>query len=229
MRILICDDDPLFVQQLEHLLCLYFKKCKIPCPEICCFSNGETLLADQGAHDLLFLDIEMPGTNGIFIGNKLMKEYPNLIIIVITSFSEYLDSAMRFHVFRYLSKPLDKQRLFQNLHDALTLYHSFEKPIIVETKDRIYNINSSDIVSIESYDRNTLIHTLFRDYSAIKKIQFWADCLPKNTFFKTHRSFIVNFKYVCDFDHSMVYLADHKFQAYLTKRNYTACDILPHL
>ena len=66
----------------------------------------------------------MPGLDGIYVGNELKKKDKDIIIFIITSYSEYLDEAMRFHVFRYLSKPIDRQRLFRNLKDALDLYHS---------------------------------------------------------------------------------------------------------
>lgn len=44
------------------------------CPELVCFSDGESLLADKGEKDILFLDVEMPGMNGIYVGNELKKE-----------------------------------------------------------------------------------------------------------------------------------------------------------
>lgn len=119
MRILICDDDELITKQLSKYIQNYFEHSSAKCPKISCFSDGESLLADEGEKDILFLDIEMPGTNGIFVGHELKKQNSNIIIFVITSYSEYLDDAMRFHVFRYLSKPLDKQRLFRNLKEAI--------------------------------------------------------------------------------------------------------------
>lgn len=66
----------------------------------------------------------MPGLDGIYVGNELKKKDKDIIIFIITSYSEYLDEAMLFHVFRYLSKPIDRQRLFRNLKNALDLYHS---------------------------------------------------------------------------------------------------------
>ena len=59
------------------------------------------------------------------------KRNPDIIIFIVTSFLEYLDEAMRFHVFRYLTKPIDKQRLFRNLKDALQLYLSDNAKIAV--------------------------------------------------------------------------------------------------
>ena len=124
MRILVCDDDALMVEQIKKCIKNYFERNHLKCPEVICFFDGESLLADTGDKDILFLDIEMPGMNGIYVGNELKKANSQIIIFVVTSYSEYLDAAMRFHVFRYLSKPLDKQRFYDNMKDAIDLYNT---------------------------------------------------------------------------------------------------------
>lgn len=88
----------------------FFRRMKIKVPEIQSYNSGEALLSDTGSKDIVFLDIELPGLDGIFVGRELKEKNHNVIVFVITSYAEYLDDAMRFHVFRYLSKPLDKQR-----------------------------------------------------------------------------------------------------------------------
>lgn len=119
MRILICDDDESIVKQLEKYIAEFFNHGKIKVPEIQSYNNGEALLSDTNNKDIVFLDIELPGVDGIFVGRELKEKNHNAIIFVITSYDEYLDDAMRFHVFRYLSKPLDKQRLFQKSCDSI--------------------------------------------------------------------------------------------------------------
>lgn len=93
----------------------------------------------------------MPGVNGIYTGNELKNRNPNVIIFIITSYAEYLDEAMRFHVFRYLSKPLDKQRLFRNIKDALQLYNNNNTKLAIETKQGVYTVSSSDIICVEVF------------------------------------------------------------------------------
>ena len=87
MRILICDDDILVIEQLEGYIKVFFEKISVKCPEIVCFSDGESLLADKGDKDILFLDIEMPGINGIYVGNELKKANDRIIIFIVTSYS----------------------------------------------------------------------------------------------------------------------------------------------
>lgn len=222
MRILICDDDNLAQEQLQEYLEDYFKKISVKCPEIVRFFDGESLLADRGEKDILFLDIEMPGINGIYVGNELKKSNEHIIIFVITSHSEYLDDAMRFHVFRYLSKPLDRPRLFRNMDDALNLYHTRTIKLPVETKQGVYTVSASSVIAIEALGRKVFVHTTARDFESLRNMQYYLELLPKNCFFRTHRSFIVNFEHVSDFDRSLVHMAGGRFHAYLTKRKYGA-------
>lgn len=83
MRILICDDDPLMIEQLKKYCKNFFDKIHVKCPELACFSDGESLLADKGDKDILFLDIEMPGMNGIYVGNELKRANSSIIIFIV--------------------------------------------------------------------------------------------------------------------------------------------------
>jgi len=222
MRILICDDDALVVEQLKGYIKLFFEKISVKCPEISCFSDGESLLADNGDKDILFLDIEMPGINGIYVGNELKKANDRIITFIVTSYPEYLDEAMRFHVFRYLSKPLDKQRFFRNMKDAVDLYNTITVKVPVETRQGIHTLLASSIIMIEAQGRKVTVHTILQDFESVHNMEYWLKLLPQNCFFQTHRSFIVNFEHISDFDHTLVHLADNQFRAYLTKRKYSA-------
>lgn len=222
MRILICDDDILMHKQLQKYIESYFEKTRARCPEIVCFSDGESLLADEGEKDILFLDIEMPGLNGIYVGNELKRANEHIIIFVVTSYSEYLDDAMRFHVFRYLSKPLERHRFFRNMKDAIDLYNSMTIKIPIETRQGVHILPASAVIAIEALGRKVIVHTTMRDFESVHTIQYYLDLLPKNCFFQTHRSFIVNFEHITDFDHSLVHMAGGQFHAYLTKRKYTS-------
>lgn len=222
MRIIICDDDLLIIEQLQKYIKSYFESIHLKCPQLVSFTNGESLLADKGEKDIVFLDIEMPGMNGIYVGNELKKINKNVIIFIVTSFSEYLDEAMRFRVFRYLSKPLDKQRFFRNMKDALTYYTSFSTKIPIETKQGVYSFPASQIIAIEAQGRKVIVHTTRQDFNSIHNMHYWLEQLPKNSFFQTHRSFIINFEHIVDFDHTTIHLSDQQITAYLTRRKYSS-------
>ena len=184
MRILICDDDKNITTQLQRYIIDFFKNRKLESPEICCYNSGESLLSDTNPKDIVFLDIEMPGLNGIYVGKELKERNKNIIIFIITSYVEYLDDAMRFHVFRYLSKPLDKQRLFQNMKDAIQLYNVANIKIPIETKEGIYTCTASEIILIEAVKRTITIHTLCRDFITKQNIEYWSKMLNMPCFFR---------------------------------------------
>lgn len=221
MRILICDDDTNTTEQLQKYITEFFMDKKLKIPQILSYDNGEELLANAEADDMVFLDIEMPNTNGIYVGRELKKLNPNMIIFVVTFYVEYLDDAMRFHVFRYILKPLDKQQLFRNMKDAIFLYNSTNIKIPIETKEGVHTIAVSDIIFVEAQGRTITVYTTDGNYIATSNMEHWINTLNMPCFFQSHRSFIVNMKYVTNFDHSLIHLCDNKYTAYLTKRKYS--------
>ena len=222
MRIVCCDDDVKIGEQLKEYLQLYFKKTTTTFPEFSFFTSGEELLKDTGNIDIAFLDVEMEGLSGIHTGAELKKRNPNVIIFIVTSYPDYLDEAMRFHVFRYLSKPIDKNRLFRNMKDAMFRYSTISKKIQIETKNYTDVVYMKDIIFVEARERKIFVHTQKNIYESIQKMQFWIEKLPQSCFFQTHRSYIVNLRYVSRYDNSVVKLYDDKYVAYLTRRKYGA-------
>ena len=130
---------------------------------------------------------------------------------------------MRFHVFRYLTKPLEVRRLHRNLLDALDVYSRTSQTVLVETADDgFFKVAVADIIFLEAHEHMVTIYTMGRAFSSPRPMQYWRSLLPSNCFFQTHRSFIVNFEHVTDFDHTLIHLADNQFHAYLTRRKYSA-------
>lgn len=222
MRIVCCDDDTRVIEQLRDYLQLYFKKISTPFPEFASFSSGEELVKYNQQVDIAFLDVEMAGLSGIHTGAELKRKNPNIIIFIVTSYPDYLDEAMRFHVFRYLSKPIDKNRLFRNMKDALLQYSTVSKKIQIETKDQTDIVYMKDIVFVEARERKVFVYTQKTIYESVQKMQFWSKKLPQSCFFQTHRSYIVNLRYVSRYDNSLVNLCNNKYRAYLTRRKYNS-------
>lgn len=220
MRVLICDDDQNITEQLEKYIVEFFRHGKLDVPVIQSYNSGESLLSDSESKDIVFLDVEMPGLDGIFVGRELKKQDSNTIIFIITSYVEYLDDAMRFHVFRYLSKPLDKQRLFRNLRDAVSIYMASTVKVAIETKEGVHTVLASKIIAVQAQGRKVTVHTVGEDYQSVQNMRYWTETLCENCFYQTHRSFIVNMEYVDDFDHTVISLCQNRLRAYLTRRKY---------
>ncbi len=218
MQITICDDDTIFCKQLSTYITAYFRDHNLEIPEISILSDGNELISKNNCGDLLFLDIEMPGMNGIEAGNLIKKDHPHCIIIVITAYDQYLDDAMRFHVFRYLSKPLQTERLYLNLQDALVLYESIEKEFTIRTDNGLVCISSSEILMIEAANHGCFIETTKGRFYSPTTIEYWALNLPSAGFFRCHRSYIVNLAFVSSVNGDIIYLKGSTLRVTLAQR-----------
>ena len=220
MNIAICDDDVSFCILLDKLIHEYFKKNKLSSCNTSIFHSGEELLASDEVFDIAFLDVEMSGISGIHTGRQLKEKNKRLIFIIITSYSDYLDEALHFQAFRYLSKPLDKERLFRNLKDALHAYITNNKMINIETKTDAYTISTSDIIMVEASCRKVYVHTVSDKYISVHNMSYWDEHLNSPNFFRSHNSYIINMAYVREYNKASIYLYEDHREAYMTMRKY---------
>ncbi len=223
MRILFCDDDLQISAQLHKLVLSYFQHIGAKPPECAIYQSGDALLQSETRADIAFLDVEMPGISGIHVGAKLKELNPYIKIIIITSYSDYLDEAMRFQVFRYLSKPIDKNRLFRNLKDALYQYNMDTKEYPIVTSEGVFVRRAEEIVCVETSLRKTIIYTTDQVFVSTDNMEHWRQLLTLPCFFASHRSYIVNLRFVSNILKDSIIL---KYQgkekcAYLTRRKYS--------
>lgn len=221
MRICICSNDELITEEIKSYILRYYEENNMYGRQPDCFLNGEALLCDTQNKDLVFLDNALPQKEAVFVGQQLIKTNHNAIIFIITSYAQHLYNAMFFPEFLYLLKPLDKQALYRCLKKIFAQYHTRAIKIPIETKQGVYTISSSSIVAIEAVEKKGIVHTTSQNYESVSTIEYWETYLPSNCFFRTHRSFIVNFEHVASFDHLIIYMDTKSCHAYLTRRKYS--------
>lgn len=170
MKVLICDDNPKIIIQIKNYLSKISKQSTYKFDYIC-FASGDTILNKQIKIDFAFIDIEMPGVNGLTVTKHLQKINPNIIIFIVTSFQGYLDDAMDLNVFRFLSKPIDKNRFFKSMDVALNLYHQSTETIILDYLDECHNIFTIDILYLTIENRKTKIITRNDEFISNKKFE----------------------------------------------------------
>lgn len=223
MRIVFCDDDPVILRQLQKYVKEFFKNMGGTQPEFAAYSTGDLLIQHETRADIAFLDVEMPGVSGIHIGTKLKDKNPRVKIFIVTAYPDYLDEAMRFQVFRYLSKPIDKARLFRNLKDAVYAYNIETHEFPISTNQGVFIRRAEEIICVETTQRKTVICTIDEDFTSNKSIESWRQTLNLPCFFSTHRSFIVNMRFVYSIGKDTVVLkcGDRQIEAFLSRRKYT--------
>lgn len=200
MKVLICDDDKLIVDEISKNLNAFTDKHKIAF-DIDRFYSGINLLKSNVSYDMAFIDIEMPQVNGLTLSAQLKKLNSNIIIFIITSYDAYLDDAMDLDVFRYLSKPIDNDRFFRALNVAINYYHSNTQIITLEYYDECYSVFTRDIMYITIENRKAVIITRQKKYYTNQKLSYWKEKLKGYDYFaQPHYSYLVNLRYVSDFN-----------------------------
>lgn len=223
IKVLICDDNDTILTQINNLVEGWGKSNKINfC--ITTKSSGDLVVNSSLSFDIAFIDIEMPGISGLKLAQELQKNNPDIIVIVITSFQNYLDDAMRVHVFRYISKPININRFNSNLMDAVNKYRNISKSIIIDLKDEVYYVKTKDILYIENLKYGSNIITKYDQFTTNKKPKEWLSIINQpNCFVYSHNSFIVNLQNVIDFNKSSVTLrknASETVSTYMSQRKY---------
>lgn len=179
MNIIICDNNSSMCNELLSILSEFFITNNLTMPLFHTFADGETLLLSGIKPDIVFLDIQISGLSGIEIGKILHYKYCNSIIIVASSSMDYLDDAMRFNVFRYITKPIDKIRLFRNMQDAIAEYSRRHTTIYVKCGSDYYQCHRSFIINLKHVNSHNshniyLTNNLCADIAARKYTNFKA-------------------------------------------------------
>lgn len=163
--------------------------------------------------DLVYLDIHMPTFSGFdFI--KTLKNPP--IIVLTTSDTNLALEAFEYKsVLDYLVKPITKERFEKSLEKVISISNSNAEGIQPKEKNNlefiyvnvdrrlvkvsipsIYLIEAKgDYINIKTHEKNYIVH------STLKKIE---DKLPTDSFFKVHRSFIINISEIIDIEDNTV-------------------------
>lgn len=205
MKIAICDDDLKEINRIKDVISVYFSEKHIN-TEIYSFVNGKELLNSEIFFDMAFLDIEMPYLNGVETGKLLKQRNPNIIVFIVTAYSNYLDDAFELGAYRFLQKPVEISRLYRSLDAALLSISSRDiKTICANSKSVV--ISTKSIVYCETYNRKTKVITTEGEYISKDGLDFWKDKLTGLNFCSPHSSYIVNFNYIKSFNRKSLILS----------------------
>ena len=192
IKIIVCDDQEKEYVHLNELLTDYAETRQIDL-EIRYFRNGQDLLeAEIQQTDLFFLDVEMPGINGIETGKEIRKRNNHCEIVFITNYIQYALQGYEVQAFRYLLKPIEKQQ-FTEIAD-----HLFEKIrksssyLQVKGRSDTQRILIKDIVYAETSQRHVLIHTKEKVIDCYNTMEKLEESLAGHGFFRCHQAYLVS-------------------------------------
>ena len=190
MRIAICDDEERYRVELKTILDKLL--INIDC-NIDTFSNGNILVEAFGdtPYDLLFLDIEMPGIDGITLAKKLRSLSDKVYIVFLTSHVEYALEGYEVNALRYLTKPVNIDKLKEVLKYVQEREGASRQMIIKEDGEELV-IDISDIIYMEAMNQNVRIVTSSGEHIIRYNIGDFESQLRNDGFYRIHRGYLIS-------------------------------------
>lgn len=194
-RIALCDDQPQALSLLSALA-REWGKARSFALQLACFQGAETLLfqLSDESYDILLLDIEMPGMDGVSLARKVRLEDGNVQIIFVTGYSDYIAQGYEVEALHYLMKPVDREKLFSVLDRAVEKLRKNERPLLLELAGETVRLPLRELRYLEVRRNFVTLHAR-EEYTVKKPLTEFEERLDER-FFRTGRSFIVNLMYI---------------------------------
>jgi len=207
IRVIVVDDEP---SARENIIIRLAHEQNI---DVCAQAdNGHDalLLASKLQPDVIFLDIKMPGMNGLQAAEQL-KEHVNSMLIFVTAFDEHAVEAFRTNALDYLLKPINDQHFsdtIKRIHANFKLRNSVRLPIQTTTSDKylkrlgikdgqtISMINVNDIETIETAGDYLCIRSMQNTFVHRQTLKSLMAVINPEIFIRIHRFHVVNITFV---------------------------------
>ena len=216
MTCIIIDDEPLARTGLELLVN------ETPQLSYCgSFKNAHTAsqFLQSNPVDLIFLDIKMPGMNGIDFARTIPR---HTLVVFVTAFAEFAVDSYEVEAVDYLVKPVDKKRFRKAVEKAAT-YHALltahEKSateeitgeyIFVRADRRYVKINFTDIVFVEALKDYVIIQAVEQKVITRMNLKAIHEQLPAAMFLRVNKSYIINIRHIASFDNNSIIVGAHE-------------------
>ena len=186
----ICDDDNYVHAAIDKLLNNYSKGKNISII-IRHYLSAENLLENSDNLDVLILDIDMPGMDGIEAGHLLRRQNVDYKIIMLSGRSDRFREAFEIEAYRFVDKPIEADSLIKALEDALHFRLGIRKVTVF--RDRVqYDISQKNILYVEANQSDSLVYTTDSEYRSENSLSEWEEILDGRVFFRCHKSYVVN-------------------------------------
>jgi DNA-binding LytR/AlgR family response regulator len=210
MKLIICEDEPAIAEQITGLV-QGWASCRGKAVRIARFKSAEAFLfayEDDKSVDLILLDIQMGGMDGMALARKIREDNDRVQIIFVTGISDYVAEGYDVSAAHYLLKPVKEEKLYSALDKAVARISLPKRIITIDTAEGIVLVAVDDIVYIESLDHELIIHLRKNDVSCKMPLYKMEEALSDERFVKAHRSYLVNLAFVKRISRTDVILDD---------------------
>ncbi|OGO76711.1 MAG: hypothetical protein A2Y23_06610 [Clostridiales bacterium GWB2_37_7] len=220
----VCDDNTVQVDAISSFLEKNIKYFQL---QLIKAYSGEELLSqlENTVMDVVFLDIEMSGINGIQTGKRIRDKYPEAIIVFITGYRKFALDAFKIKTMDYLIKPVTEKRLKILLNDILTrldhikLYEEMNKTISFSFRDEFIRLKYSEIYYFEKNLRKITVYSQKGEFSFYESMNRLLERLGVEQFVQCHNSFLVNKTKILKLKNDNIYMHELNKSIPVSKKN----------
>ena len=207
MKAIICDDEKSTCSELEEIILKYAKEKRVPLvTEV--FYSGDILLdyLKREKINILFLDIELPGKDGVMVGKYIREvlEEENIFLVYISSKENYALQLFQNRPFDFLVKPIEQAKIYHVLDNICRISGKNSAEFKFQVQNSTYCILYKDILYFQSDGRKINIVMKKEVRTFYGKLNEIEEKLPENLFLRIHKSYLVNKSYVKGFTYESV-------------------------
>ncbi len=218
VSIAVCDDEKNIREHILRLINARKEHCRVDL-----FASGDSLLAARTEYDIYFLDIQMPGLNGMETAEIIRRRQTagRGVIIFITALKEYMSDAFDVNAFHYLVKPLDENKfnaLFSKAVRSLQNNGGAGEYVLVKSGGTYRKIFTADIFYFESRNNKVSVSGkdgVFEYYASLREIEDAAG----SGFFRCHRCYLVNMARIKRYNSNTIWL-DNGDAVFIAQKKY---------
>ena len=219
LSIAVCDDEIIECCNIARKIKEILESMKTPCM-IHEFNNGQQLLQAAGNFDIIFLDIIMHHPDGMKTAQILRQKSPETILIFVSSSREYILDAYDVEAFHYLIKPIDDRKMRNVLQKAVLKAENHSQDFIIVSRERQKRkLFLNNIYYFEIEGRKINVHGTGDIFTYYDQIGVLESRLHGKGFFRCHKSYLINLKYVDTYSRQEVVL-DNGEKIMIAKRRY---------
>ncbi|WWR17810.1 LytTR family DNA-binding domain-containing protein [Lachnospiraceae bacterium JLR.KK009] len=208
--IAICDDEKHMSDHIRAMASDFFRK-KNREIQLRTFLSGEDLLNYDGQIDILFLDIQMKGMDGLETARKLRADKFRGFLIFITVLKEMVFQSFEVQAYDYLVKPVDEKQFGKTMERLYTsMQNASEDSLLVQQGYERRIVPKDEIVFCEIIDRKIYLNLTSGEvvdyYERIENLESKLD----SHFFRCHRSYLINLKHLKGYKNGTAYMDNGK-------------------
>lgn len=152
------------------------------------YDGAESFLENLEEYDIVFMEAELKESNGMAAAGRYKMQYPDSLIIIVSSSRENGSGGYKMNVFQ--------EDIAEAMEYAMTRLSTYSRISINLLHGEILELPCKDIIYMETDRRNLIIHTTQGNYFSGEKIMKLADEMGKYGFYSCHRSYLVNLDWV---------------------------------